>query len=271
MKYLMTENGYVESFNGRMRDELLKREIFHALPEAQILTEHWRKEYHCHRPHSCFGSRPPVPRVLKVHAHGARADLGHRRRLPLELAAAVPGVTGIVDRLRLVPARRMEDGDIRDHVCTALLAENLLSSCSILSLVKGTMEVIRKADQGVDGSIEVEVDDGVVILNGSVPSLSAKRLAGVLAWWVPGSRDVVNGLEVSPPEEDNDDEVVDAVRLALEKDPFVNAAQIRVGCRNYTVTLEGLVQNDTQRQMAEADTWYIFRVDRVVNLLQVEE
>lgn len=61
LKYLMTENGYVESFNGRMRDELLKREIFHALPEAQILTEHWRKEYHCHRPHSCFGSRPPVP------------------------------------------------------------------------------------------------------------------------------------------------------------------------------------------------------------------
>ena len=193
------------------------------------------------------------------------------KKKAMELAAAVPGVTGIVDRLRLVPARRMEDGDIRDHVCTALLAENLLSSCSILSLVKGTMEVIRKADQGVDGSIEVEVDDGVVILNGSVPSLSAKRLAGVLAWWVPGSRDVVNGIELAPPEEDNDDEVVDAARLVLEKNPFINASQIRVTCHNYWVTLEGIVKSESQRQMAEADCWYVFRVDRVTNLLLVKE
>ena len=193
------------------------------------------------------------------------------KKKAMELAAAVPGVTGIVDRLRLVPARRMKDGDIRDHVCTALLAENLLSSCSILSLVKGTMEVIRKADQGVDGSIEVEVDDGVVILNGSVPSLSAKRLAGVLAWWVPGSKDVVNGIELAPPEEDNDDEVVDAVRLVLEKNPFINASQIRVTCHNYSVTLEGIVKSESQRQMAEADCWYVFRVDRVTNLLLVQE
>jgi len=119
--------------------------------------------------------------------------------------------------------------------------------------------------------IDVEVTDGVVVLNGAVTSLSAKRLAGVLAWWVPGSRDVVNGLEVSPPQEDNDDEVVDAIRLVLEKDPFVNAAQIRVSCRNYIVTLEGLVKSEAQRQMAEADAWYVFRVDWVVNLLQTEK
>jgi osmotically-inducible protein OsmY len=101
--------------------------------------------------------------------------------------------------------------------------------------------------------------------------LTAKRLAGVLAWWVPGSRDVVNGIEVLPPAEDNDDEVVDAVRLVLEKNPFVNASQIRVSCSNYIVTLEGLVKSEAQRRMAEADAWYVFRVDRVVNLLQTEE
>jgi osmotically-inducible protein OsmY len=110
-----------------------------------------------------------------------------------------------------------------------------------------------------------------VVLNGVVTSLSAKRLAGVLAWWVPGSRDVVNGLDVSPLQEDNDDEVADAIRLALEKNPFVNASQIRVRVRNYTATLEGLVKNETQRHMAEADAWYVFRVDRVVNRLGVEE
>ena len=192
------------------------------------------------------------------------------KKKALEGAAAVPGVTGIVDRLRLVPAQRMEDGELRDHVCTALLAENLLASCAVWAIVKGRPEVVREADQGMDGSIDVEVNDGVVILNGAVPSLSAKRLAGVLAWWVPGSRDVVNGVEVSPPEEDNDDEVVDAVRLVLEKDPFVNASQVRVACRDYGVTLEGIVKSEAQRRMAEADCWYVFRVDRVANLLRVE-
>jgi osmotically-inducible protein OsmY len=193
------------------------------------------------------------------------------KKKALEVTAAIPGVTGIVDRLRLVPAAHMEDGEIRDHVCNALLAENMLASCAIWAIVKKNPEVVREADQGVDGSIDVEVNDGVVILNGAVTSLTEKRLAGVLAWWVPGSRDVVNGIEVSPPEEDNDDEVVDAVRLVLEKDPFVNAAQVKVTCRNYAVTLEGLVKNETQREMAEADCWFVFRVDRVTNLLQVEE
>lgn len=192
------------------------------------------------------------------------------KKMALEVAAAVPGVTGIADRLRIVPAQQMEDGEIRDHVCNALLAENLLSSSAVWAIVKGKPEVVREADQDVDGSIDVEVNDGIVVLNGAVGSLSAKRLAGVLAWWVPGSRDVINGIEVTPPEEDNDDEVVDAIRLVLEKNPFVNAAQIRVTCSNYAVTLEGIVKSEAQRQMAESDCWYVFRVDRVTNQLLVE-
>lgn len=192
------------------------------------------------------------------------------KKKALEAAAAVTGVTGIIDRVRLVPATKMEDGEIRDHVCTALLADSLLASSAIWAIVKGKPEVRRETDEAI-GSIDVEVTDGIVTLNGAVTSLSAKRLAGVFAWWVPGSRDVINGLEVSPHQEDNDDEVVDAIRLTLEKDPLVNVAQIKVGCRNYTVTLEGLVKNKAQRQVAETDAWYVFRVDRVVNLLQTEE
>ena len=191
------------------------------------------------------------------------------KKLALEAAAAVPGITGIVDRLHVAPSEEMEDGEIRDHVCTALLAENLLGSCAVRAMVKGGAEVMREP-VGADGSMDVEVRGGVVVLNGAVPSLSAKRLAGVLAWWVPGSRDVVNGLEVVPPEEDNDDEVVDAVRLVLEKDPFVNHSQITVSCRDYDVTLEGLVRTAAERRMAEADCWYVFRVNRVVNLLTMQ-
>jgi osmotically-inducible protein OsmY len=192
------------------------------------------------------------------------------KKLALELAAAVPGVAGIVDRLRVVPAEVMEDGAIRDHVGDTLVAEPAFQEYAIRALVKGTLEPLRDLPEPT-GLIEVEVTGGVVILNGRAGSLSHKRLAGVLAWWVPGSRDVVNGLEVVPPMEDNDDEVADAVRLVLEKDPFVNASQIRVSCRNYTVTLDGVVPKEKERDMAEADAWYVFRVNRVVDNLVVRE
>ena len=58
------ENGYNESFNGKLRDELLNREIFYSLREAQILTERWRREYNTIRPHSSLGYRPPVPETI---------------------------------------------------------------------------------------------------------------------------------------------------------------------------------------------------------------
>ena len=55
------ENGYVESFNGKLRDELLEREIFYTLKEARVLIERWRIEYNTFRPHSPLGYRPPAP------------------------------------------------------------------------------------------------------------------------------------------------------------------------------------------------------------------
>jgi putative transposase len=58
------ENGYVESFNGKLRDELLNRELFYTLKEAQILIEHWRREYNHLRPHSSLGGRPPAPETI---------------------------------------------------------------------------------------------------------------------------------------------------------------------------------------------------------------
>ncbi len=55
------ENGYCESFNGRLRDECLNGEIFYSLKEAQIVIEQWRVEYNTKRPHSALGYRPPAP------------------------------------------------------------------------------------------------------------------------------------------------------------------------------------------------------------------
>jgi osmotically-inducible protein OsmY len=192
------------------------------------------------------------------------------KKLALELGAAVPGVDGLVDRLRVAPTQAMGDGAVRDHVRDALLQEPAFATFAIAVRVQGQMDTVRPVNGTPFGSIEVAVADGVVTLNGQVPSLSHKRLAGVLAWWVPGSRDVINGLAVEPPEEDTDDEITDAVRLVLEKDPFVRADQIRVQTQQHVVTLEGLVPNETSKEMAEFDAWYVFGVDRVVNELQVQ-
>ena len=60
------ENGYIESFNGKMRDELLAREIFYSLKEAQVLIEMWRRQYNTVRPHSTLGYRPPAPVAIYV-------------------------------------------------------------------------------------------------------------------------------------------------------------------------------------------------------------
>jgi len=59
------ENGYNESFNGKLRDELLNGEIFYTLKEAQVLIEGWRREYNTIRPHSSLGYKPPAPEALQ--------------------------------------------------------------------------------------------------------------------------------------------------------------------------------------------------------------
>ena len=58
------ENGYVESFNGKLRDELLDCEVFNTLREARVLIERWRRHYNAVRPHSALGYRPPAPEVV---------------------------------------------------------------------------------------------------------------------------------------------------------------------------------------------------------------
>ena len=69
------ENGYCESFNGKLRDEFLDGEIFYSLKEAQVLTEQWRRTYNQIRPHSSLNYRPPAP-VTRASKHGMSAQTG---------------------------------------------------------------------------------------------------------------------------------------------------------------------------------------------------
>lgn len=59
------ENGYIESFNGKMRDQFLNGEIFYSLFEAKILIERWRQHYNTVRPHSSLGGKPPAPKTIQ--------------------------------------------------------------------------------------------------------------------------------------------------------------------------------------------------------------
>jgi putative transposase len=68
------ENGYTESFNGKLKDELLNREIFDTLEEAQVLIERWRRYYNQERPHTALGYRPPAPEAWLI-------DVSHRAPL----------------------------------------------------------------------------------------------------------------------------------------------------------------------------------------------
>lgn len=79
------ENGFIESFNARLRDELLDGEIFYSLAEARIIVESWRRHYNTVRPHQSLGYKPPAPEVF-IPVMGARSAPQPRPAPPTALA-----------------------------------------------------------------------------------------------------------------------------------------------------------------------------------------
>jgi len=173
---------------------------------------------------------------------GTVEDISLKKRA-IYIAMGLSGVEGVVDRLIVKPSKHMTDAEIRDHFNSAISEEPTLQQASI----------------------RAEVSGGVVDIEGTVASITHKRLAGVLAWWIPGSLDVINSLEVTPPMTDNDDEITDAVRMALEKDRLVDATGITCSCSNFVVTLNGRAPSEEVRQAAQNDAWYIWGVNDVLN------
>lgn len=77
------ENGYIESFHGRLRDELLNRELFYSVKEAKVLAEGWRLEYNRHRPHSSLGYKTPAQFAATcIPSVSAALDLRNTRQKP---------------------------------------------------------------------------------------------------------------------------------------------------------------------------------------------
>jgi transposase InsO family protein len=81
------ENGYVESLNGKLRDELLNGEIFYTVAEARVLIERWREHYNHVRPHSALGYRPPAPEAIAAGPPSASLR-AVQQRLPNRMTTA---------------------------------------------------------------------------------------------------------------------------------------------------------------------------------------
>ena len=172
-----------------------------------------------------------------------------RKKRAVYIAMGIEGSNGVVDRFRVIPSKKMTDKEIKKHIEDSLTEEPTLQTLKI----------------------EVEINCGVVDIEGEVPSLTHKRLSGVLSWWVPGVTDVINSLEVIPPEEDSDDEIIDAVKTVFEKDRIVDETSITVAAKDWVVTLTGTVAAEAEKQAAEDDVLYVWVVNDCVNKLKVSQ
>lgn len=193
---------------------------------------------------------------------GVLPDIKARRLVPRiarELLGEAAGGTAVLDRLRVRREETPGDDELADAVLERLASEPVFDQHRVL---RG-----KTADDGdaSDHAIYIDAADGIVRLSGSVDSLSHRRLAEALAWWVPGTADVDNRLQLSSGERDTDDEITDAVRLLLEKDPWIDAGQVGVDTRNKVVILSGSLPGEEQKRMAEDNAWYVAGVRDVDN------
>jgi len=173
----------------------------------------------------------------------------------------------VLDRLR-VRAPHEGELELRDEVVKILSSESVFSDHTLIVEAGSHRETIHEGTSG-RGRLEVHVEAGTVTLRGQVMSLSHRRFAEVLIWWTAGCERVDNFLEVIPPEEDSDDEISDVLRMVLEKDPLVQATQLRVGTAGGVVEIQGLVASDEERRLAVLDAWYVPGVWDVVDRIEV--
>jgi osmotically-inducible protein OsmY len=204
----------------------------------------------------------------KVVLQGEVEDIAVKR-LAAERAARTVGSQKIEDRLQVRPVEALGDGAIRDFLWRHLSEEPVFVRMRLCCRVANDDDVIEQNPDDADGAIEATVRNGTIHLTGHVWSLSHRRLAGTLAWWTRGCRNVINELEIRPEERDHDGEISDAIELVLNKDPLVHFGQTTTRVKDGEVTLRGLVANEEEKRMIERDVWYVDGVRDVINELHV--
>ena len=188
-----------------------------------------------------------------------------------DIEAKHSGAAGADTRTRRLASREHRPDEA---VCTALVhalqQRSELHNCTIREGRAGASAMVQEAhDDWPSGEIEVAVSDGIVRLAGKVISLSHTRVIEALAWRTAGCRGVDNRLQVVPAEDDNDDELTDAIRLVMEMDRIAHADQILVRADDGVVTLQGVLPRDEERRLAELDAWAVWGVKDVRNQIEV--
>lgn len=219
----------------------------------------------------------------RITGHNARIDvdveddalvlLGEARHIAAKRRAAALAVQHcgnryrVVDRLRRDVTRNLGDAELAQTVAERLFEEPVFAEHTVVA-EDGGRHVTHDAGEGAY-SLVVSAADGVARLEGTVGSLTHRRLAEVVAWWTGGCADVINDLRIVPEQEDSDNELTDAVRMAIEKDPIVDASQVRIGTAAGVVHVEGLMPNVQQREAVLEDVWLVPGVFDVVDRIEV--
>ena len=200
---------------------------------------------------------------------GTVEDIAAKRRAQALCREVVKDRMPVQDELRRQVTDSMGDRELRDEAVKRLTNEPVFGGYTMRTRTGDKSTLVHDGGQDAH-EVMIEVADGVITLKGSVGSLSHRRLAETLMWWIPGCERVDNLLDITPPEEDTDNEINDAVQIVLEKDPMVHADQLRVGTAAAVVHLDGLVATSEERAFTELDAWTVAGVSDVLNRLEVQ-
>lgn len=204
----------------------------------------------------------------RVILDGGVGDISEKRTAANLVRATVGDEYTVDDRLR-VGSSNIGDAALRDKVARVLGSEPIFSEFTVCIGVDGETDFLRDRRAESSDIIKATVEDGVVTLTGQVYSLTHRRMAEVLLWWVDGCQRVDNLLEIVPAERDTDEELTDAVRMALEKDPLIDATQVQVETTGGVVELTGQLPSDEKKRIAARDAWAVADVWQVYNRIDV--
>lgn len=192
------------------------------------------------------------------------------KRIIANAAQQIAGEAIPVDDRLCLQAELAGDPDIAGRVGRYISQEPEFRDYSVTIHYDSQSCIIQQHDRS-DYRVHVGVHDGVISLMGDVGSHTHRRFAEVLCWWVPGCARVDNELEVRPYEADSDNLLTDAIRIVLEKDPFVDATQLRAATAAGIVELHGLLPNELAHDHVVRDVWAVPGVLEVYDLTHTGE
>ncbi|NGP54492.1 BON domain-containing protein [Thioalkalivibrio sp. XN8] len=187
------------------------------------------------------------------------------KRIVANISQQLAGDSTVVEDRLCLQADVASDADIARKVARYLSDEPEFRACSIAVHHDRESRIVQQHDRS-DYRLHARVDQGVIRLTGDVGSHTHRRFAEVLCWWVPGCVRVDNWLEVRPYESDSDNLLTDAIRIVLEKDPFVDATQVRAATAAGIVELRGLLPTEEAHRHVVRDVWAVPGVWEVYDL-----